>query len=146
MISKEHVIELDQKFTNKYEFFEQVAIIAKKMGFVKKEKHSYDAMCEREEQASTGFVDGIAIPHGKSKKIINPAILIFKTHPIPWDGCLDGSDIEVSIVLLIPVKGTDHLKNLSKISSMLIHQEYKNLLKTASVDEIIRYTNKGLNA
>lgn len=91
----------------------------------------------REQESTTGFGNGIAIPHAKSTNIQHAAILVARgTLPIEW-ASLDDKPVSVWISLLVPDNQADtHLKLLAKLSRQLIHQDFIQLLKSGSADEI----------
>ena len=93
MITEKEIF-LDVTVENKAELFEFLAtkIVA--------EKKATDvqaiiaALWKREEEFSTGMMDGFAIPHAKSEAIVYPTIIVVKlTQPLVWES-LDGGPIK----------------------------------------------------
>ncbi|MFL2029377.1 PTS fructose transporter subunit IIA [Loigolactobacillus zhaoyuanensis] len=91
----------------------------------------------REQESTTGFGNGIAIPHAKSNNIEHAAILFARgTTDVEW-AALDDKPVNVWISLLVPDNQADtHLKLLAKLSRQLIHQDFIQLLKTGTADEV----------
>ena len=84
-----------------------------------------EALNYRENEGTTGMMDGFAIPHAKSNTIKIPALIIFKlTNGVEWNS-MDGKQIDFVISLLIPEeeKGTTHLQLLSKVARLLMKEE-----------------------
>ena len=94
---------------------------------------------DREEESTTGVGEGIAIPHGKGDCVDKPglAAMVIK----------DGVDFEaldeepVNILFLIAAPDTEdnvHLDVLSKLSMMLMDEDFRNsLINAKDVDEFI---------
>lgn len=91
----------------------------------------------RETESTTGFGNGIAIPHAKSNNVDHAAILVARgTKAVEW-ASLDGQPVTAWISLLVPDNQADtHLKLLAKLSRQLIHKDFIALLKTGSATEI----------
>ena len=70
---------------------------------------------EREQESTTGFGNGIAIPHAKSNNVKTAAILFGRsTTDIEWQS-LDGKPVNTFISLLVPAnEGDVHLKLLAQ--------------------------------
>ena len=70
LFSEDHIY-IDENSTTQDEAFKFIASIAKKHGYVKSEEDFYHGLQEREKEATTGFNDGIAIPHSKNSTVIS---------------------------------------------------------------------------
>lgn len=104
----------------------------------------YQAFLKREEQGTTGLVDGYAIPHAESTAINHPALLIYKLkESIEWES-MDGKPVNFVFGILVPTKqkGTAHLKILSEIAKMLMKKDAKDQLASADSEESIMRTIK----
>lgn len=103
------------------------------------EEEVYEAFLKREEQGSTGLVDGFAIPHAESTAINFPALLIYKLdNTVEWE-TMDGDPINFVFGILVPSeqKETAHLKILSEIAKMLMKKKAKAELAAADSEESI---------
>ena len=126
LFSEDHIY-IDENSTTQDEAFKFIASIAKKHGYVKSEEDFYHGLREREKEATTGFNDGIAIPHSKNSTVISPGVFLIKfKNPIEWDS-LDGKKITTAFALTIPEDGAEnHLKILSTIAKELIDDNFRN--------------------
>ena len=126
LFSEDHIY-IDENSTTQDEAFKFIASIAKKHGYVKSEEDFYHGLQEREKEATTGFNDGIAIPHSKNSTVISPGVFLIKfKNPIEWDS-LDGKKITTAFALTIPEDGAEnHLKILSSIAKELIDDNFRN--------------------
>lgn len=129
VFDKQH-IHFNTSAKTQDEAFREIAHIAFKEGFVDNEEEYFKGLWERENEATTGFQDGIAIPHSKSKTCLKPGIFLIKfEEAIEWNA-LDEQPIHVAIALTIPFDGgQEHLRILSKIARKLIDEEFRNALK-----------------
>jgi PTS system nitrogen regulatory IIA component len=80
------------------------------------------SVAEREQLGSTGFGQGVAIPHGKIDRL--PRIYCMFTRlaePIDYKA-IDGRPVDLVFLLLSPVDaGAEHLKALAAISRVTRH-------------------------
>ena len=98
----------------------------------------------REEESTTGIGDGIAIPHGKCDAVKKPglAAMVIK-NGVEFEALDDES---VTLLFLIAAPNTEdniHLDVLSKLSVMLMDEEFTESLRNASsVDEFMDIIDK----
>lgn len=139
LISEERVF-LDEYVEDKDDLFEKVDEKAFEMGIINKKGVLYQALLKREEESSTAFDDGFAIPHGKAEGILKPAIFIYRlSNKIEWES-LDGSDTNIAIILAIPKTeetNTLHLKIISGVARKLIYDDFRNSMKNAKTPKEI---------
>lgn len=124
-------IYIDENSKTQDEAFKFIASIAKKHGFVKDEIEYYKGLHKREKEATTGFNDGIAIPHSKNETVIKPGVFLIKfKNEIEWDS-LDGKPTTIAFALTIPENGAEnHLKILSAIATKLVDDDFRNTIIT----------------
>ncbi|CRM82542.1 PTS system transporter subunit IIA [Pseudomonas sp. FH4] len=98
----------------------------------------YEALIAREKLGSTGFGNGIAIPHCRLKGCETPvSALLHLEAPIDFDA-IDGAPVDLLFVLLVPEAATDaHLELLRQIASMLDREEVRKKLRSASTNEAL---------
>ena len=98
----------------------------------------YEALIAREKLGSTGFGNGIAIPHCRLKSCETPvSALLHLDAPIDFDA-IDGAPVDLLFVLLVPQAATDaHLELLRQIASMLDRKEGRDKLRSASSNEAL---------
>nr|WP_238157790.1 PTS sugar transporter subunit IIA [Lacticaseibacillus chiayiensis] len=91
----------------------------------------------REDESSTGFGNGVAIPHAKVNGLTEPFVgVVTFNQPVAWDS-LDGQPVSIAIVLVMPDQnGADklHLKMLSKLARKLMDDDFIKALKDAQHD------------
>ena len=94
----------------------------------------------REEESTTGIGGGIAIPHCKSDAVTKPGLAaMLVPDGVEFDS-LDGRP--VNLIFLIAAPNTEdnvHLSVLSKLSVLLMNEDFTNGLRNAkSVEEFLR--------
>ena len=96
----------------------------------------YESLLAREKLGSTGFGNGIAIPHCRLKGCESPvSALLHLDAPIDFDA-IDGAPVDLLFVLLVPEAATDaHLELLRQIASMLDRKDVRDQLRAASSNE-----------
>jgi PTS system nitrogen regulatory IIA component len=99
----------------------------------------------REELASTGVGDGIAVPHVRNPIVLHvqqPLIsLCFLKRPIEF-GAVDGRPVDTLFSLISPTV-REHLRLLSRLSFAIRDPEFKACLKRqAPAEEVLRHTQR----
>lgn len=96
-------------------------------------------LLEREQQGSTGFGGGIAIPHARFEQVSEFVFFIVTTRKgVPFDA-LDGKKVQVFFVLLGPESRVrDHLKILATISNIVSHTNITRELLAARSPAALR--------
>ncbi|AXK50991.1 PTS sugar transporter subunit IIA [Spiroplasma alleghenense] len=130
-------IYIDIEVKNKKEAFKFIA-----QAFVDSKTSSdlkvcYKGLLDREKEGSTGFNEGIAIPHAKIKEITHPKVFVIKfKQGVEWKS-IDGSKVNLAIALAIPADKveSDHLKILSSIARKLIDDDFRNKLNSSKTKE-----------
>lgn len=92
----------------------------------------FTVLKDREDLGSTGIGGGIAIPHGKTKKIDTLIAAFARSHEgIPFDA-IDNQPVKLFFLLLAPEDSAGlHLKALAKISRMLKDPDFRQQLTDA---------------
>lgn len=98
----------------------------------------YEKLIAREKLGSTGFGNGIAIPHCRLPGCSDPiSALIHLVAPIDYDA-IDGAPVDLLFVLLVPEAATDaHLELLRQIASMLDRKDVRDRLRGAKSNEAL---------
>lgn len=95
-------------------------------------KAAFDA---REEEGSTGMMDGFAVPHAKTDAIKDAAVIVtrFAAPIADWES-IDGSEIAVGIALLVPdiEAGSTHIALLAQIARALMDDGFRDAIRGAS--------------
>ena len=107
-----------------------------------------DAYHKREEEGSTGMVNGFSIPHAKASAIKAASIIVvkFANEVADWV-TMDDEPVKCAISLLVPdgEAGTTHIKLLSKTAVMLMDDDFREFLKASDdADEIANRINENL--
>ncbi|SRR6266545_4402276 len=100
-------------------------------------------LLERERLGSTGIGDGIAIPHGKLKRLEKPLLAFGRSQAGVDYNSLDGRKVNLLFLMLAPENAVGlHLKMLARISRILKDAEVRKGLVEApdatAILEIIR--------
>ena len=97
----------------------------------------------REEESTTGIGEGIAIPHGKCDAVTKPglAALVVKDG-VDFDS-LDGEPVTLMFLIAAPnTEDNIHLDVLSKLSVLLMNEEFTEALRNAeTVEEFMGIIN-----
>ncbi len=89
----------------------------------------------REEEGSTGMMDGFSVPHAKTDAIKDAAVIVtrFAAPIVDWES-IDGSEIAVGIALLVPdaEAGSTHIALLAQIARALMDDGFRDAIRGAS--------------
>ncbi|WP_412989148.1 PTS sugar transporter subunit IIA [Pediococcus siamensis] len=100
------------------------ALFAQKNGL--DEKALRNGFQAREQESTTGFGNGVAIPHAKISGLVQPivGIVTFK-QGIAWQS-LDGQPVNIAIALIMPLHdpNSEHLTVLSKLARKLMDEKF----------------------
>jgi PTS system nitrogen regulatory IIA component len=96
----------------------------------------YESLIAREKLGSTGFGNGIAIPHCRLKGCTSPVSAVLHLEkPVDFDA-IDGAPVDLLFVLLVPEAATDaHLELLRQIASMLDRADVRASLRNAKTSD-----------
>ena len=98
----------------------------------------FEKLVAREKLGSTGFGNGIAIPHCRLAGCTAPvSALLHLDAAIDYDA-IDGEPVDLLFVLLVPEAATDaHLELLRQIASMLDREDVRRRLRDADSNEAL---------
>lgn len=129
-------IELQGKAGSKKEVLDKVVDLMVKSGKIRDAEKYRKGVYAREEEGTTGIGEGIAIPHCKSDAVEKPGLAAMVVPDgVDFDS-LDGG--KVHLIFLIAAPNTEdnvHLDVLSKLSVMLMDENFTNSLKNAKTVE-----------
>ncbi|MCQ2030246.1 PTS IIA-like nitrogen-regulatory protein PtsN [Stutzerimonas zhaodongensis] len=96
----------------------------------------FESFIAREKLGSTGFGNGIAIPHCRMSGCTSPFSAVLRLDaPVDFDA-IDGAPVDLLFVLLVPEAATDeHLELLRQIASMLDREDVRERLRKASTGQ-----------
>ena len=129
-------IALDAAPKSKQETLDAAVALMVKSGKITDEDAYRAQVYAREEESTTGIGEGIAIPHGKCDAVNKPglaAMVIPKG--VDFDS-LDGEPVTLLFLIAAPnTKDNVHLDVLSKLSMMLMDEEFTKSLRNARTPE-----------
>ena len=137
-------ISLDGAPKNKQEALDMAIELMKGSDKINDQEAYRKQVYKREEEGTTGIGMGIAIPHGKCNAVDRPglAAMVIKDG-VDFDS-LDGEPVHLLFLIAAPdTEDNIHLEVLSKLSMMLMDDNFTQSLKNASsVDEFMEIINK----
>jgi PTS system nitrogen regulatory IIA component len=96
----------------------------------------FESLIARERLGSTGFGNGIAIPHCRLAGCSAPISALLRLDSGVDFDAVDGAPVDLLFVLLVPVAATDaHLELLRQVASMLDRQDVCERLRHAATSE-----------
>jgi PTS system nitrogen regulatory IIA component len=118
-----------------------------------KELHSesweavFDALISREKLGTTGFGDGIAIPHCRLNSCTQATALFTKLNKAINFDAIDGEDVDLVFALIVPEHANDeHLEILSKLAAILDNNACRIALRDCNNDsELFKRITKMLS-
>jgi fructose-specific phosphotransferase system IIA component len=134
---KQIKLELTSK-TKEDVIIEMVKVLDENDRLIDKAKY-LQAVIDREKEFSTGIGMGIAIPHGKSSGVKEPALLFGRSiEGIDYQS-MDDEPAHLFFLIAVPEESSnEHLKIISQISRKLMHKELRDkLMKASSPEEVI---------
>jgi PTS system nitrogen regulatory IIA component len=122
---------------NKKALFQQMGAIAGKLIGVAP-KLIVERLADRERLGSTGFGDGVAIPHGKIDGL-DHVVGLFARLASPIDfNAIDEMPVDLVFVLLSPPQsGVEHLKALARVSRRLRDRDFVAKLRGAGSEDAL---------
>lgn len=137
-ILRESCVIADIKGVTKREILFEMAETLKKAKLIDDVDSVVDIIMERESLGSTGIGDGVAIPHGKMKKLNTILCVAGRSKDGVNFDAVDRQPVHIFFLVLAPEDSASlHLKVLSRISKVLRDQSFrKNILKLSEAHEI----------
>ncbi|WP_017349070.1 PTS fructose transporter subunit IIABC [Pantoea sp. A4] len=138
LLSKE-LIHLNLKAQNKADLLREMALILRNAGKVADENQFLKDVLSREEQGCTGFEEGIAIPHAKSRAVTAPAVAIGVSRSGIDYGAEDGELSHYFFMIASPDNADDtHIQILAQLASRFVEERFiKQLSSATSPEEVL---------
>ena len=141
---KENTVCMNLKSKTKQDVINEMVELLDKNGILNNKNEFKKEILEREELSSTGFGNGIAIPHAKTSAVKIPRVAV----GISKDGfdfdSVDGN--KANLIFMIAAGDDDndlHLKTLSHLAQNLMDDEFvKEILKSKSKKEIVQLLSR----
>ncbi|WP_018921766.1 PTS fructose transporter subunit IIABC [Salsuginibacillus kocurii] len=128
----ENTMILDLKSKDKPEVIAELTGQLEQAGHLKDAAKFQEAIQAREDQSTTGMGEGIAIPHAKTAAVDTPAIAFGRSEQgVEYDS-LDGEPAHL-FFMIAATEGAnqDHLQTLSRLSTLLMDQDFREQLLQA---------------
>lgn len=136
-------ILLDASPKSKSEALDQIVDLMVKSEKINDKEAYRKQVYAREEESTTGIGEGIAIPHGKCDAVTKPglAAMVVK-NGVDFDS-LDGEPVTLMFLIAAPnTEDNIHLDVLSKLSVLLMNEEFTESLRNAkTVEEFMNIIN-----
>ena len=136
-------ILLDASPKSKSEALDQIVDLMVKSEKINDKEAYRKQVYAREEESTTGIGEGIAIPHGKCDAVTKPglAAMVVKDG-VDFDS-LDGEPVTLMFLIAAPnTEDNIHLDVLSKLSVLLVNEEFTESLRNAkTVEEFMNIIN-----
>ncbi len=136
-------ILLDASPKSKSEALDQIVDLMVKSEKINDKEAYRKQVYAREEESTTGIGEGIAIPHGKCDAVTKPglAAMVVK-NGVDFDS-LDGEPVTLMFLIAAPnTEDNIHLDVLSKLSVLLMNEEFTESLRNAkTVEEFMTIIN-----
>ena len=136
-------ILLDASPKSKSEALDQIVDLMVKSEKINDKEAYRKQVYAREEESTTGIGEGIAIPHGKCDAVTKPglAAMVVKDG-VDFDS-LDGEPVTLMFLIAAPnTEDNIHLDVLSKLSVLLMNEEFtESLRKAKTVEEFMNIIN-----
>lgn len=132
-------IKLDGSAAGKQDVLNQMVDLMAKSGKISDVETYRAGVFAREEESTTGIGEGIAIPHCKSDAVKKPGLAAMVVKDGVEFDSLDGAPVQLLFLIAAPnTEDNVHLDVLSKLSVLLMDEDFTNNLKHAkSVDEFL---------
>ena len=124
------LIETQLKGSTRDEVIDELIDKLDQEGALKSKRKFKKAIIKREEEGSTGIGYFIAIPHGKSKVVVEPKVAFgIKESGIDWKS-IDEKPAKLIFMIAVPDKnaGDEHLKILQMLARKLMDETYRDKL------------------
>ena len=133
-------IELNGSAAGKQDVLNKMVDLMAKSGKIRDVETYRKGVFAREEEGTTGIGEGIAIPHCKSDAVKAPGLAAMVVKDGVEFDALDGAPVNLLFLIAAPnTEDNVHLEVLSKLSVLLMDENFTNGLKNAkTVDEFLK--------
>jgi len=140
----EKIVKIPLKSRKKNDVIKELLTILKDTGKIKDIKTALKDVLKREELASTGLGEGIAIPHAKSLAVKTLTIAIgLAPDGIDFDSLDDLPSTIFFLILAAPDQTGPHLQALTEIAKVTGNKDFcKKILNAANPSEVVELFSK----
>ncbi|MFF3022425.1 fructose-specific PTS transporter subunit EIIC [Gottfriedia sp. NPDC057948] len=131
---------IDLNSSSKMSVIDELIQVLDQAGKLNDQQQFKQAILTREGQSTTGIGEGIAIPHAKTAAVKTPAIAFGRSKDgIDYES-LDGQPAHLFFMIAASEGANNaHLETLSRLSSLLMDEEFRgSLLSAKDANEIIQ--------
>lgn len=131
---------IDLNSSSKMSVIDELIQVLNHSGKLNDKQQFKEAILTRESQSTTGIGEGIAIPHAKTAAVKTPAIAFGRSKDgIDYES-LDGKPAHLFFMIAASEGANNaHLETLSRLSSLLMDEEFRaSLLSAKDANEIIQ--------
>ncbi|BBW97815.1 hypothetical protein GsuE55_26480 [Geobacillus subterraneus] len=131
------LIDIELQGITKEQVIDELIGKLDRAGVIESARKFKKAIIKREKESSTAIGFSIAIPHGKSKAVIKPAVAFgLQKNGVDWDG-LDGTPAKLIFMIAVPEEsaGDEHLKILQMLARKLMDETFREQLLTVQTKE-----------
>ena len=141
---KEESIELNVKSESKVDILNKMIKIISDTGKIENIEEYKNKVFAREEQGTTGIGEGIAIPHGKSNVVKEPALAAVVVPSGVDFEAIDGQPVKLLFLIAAPdTKDNVHLEVLSRLSALLMDEGFRQkLIDAKTKQEFLKYIDE----
>ena len=135
----EKTVTLELKGSTKEEVLKEMTELLYQDGVLTNKEEFLAEINKREESGSTGFGNGVAIPHAKTKSVIKPRVAVGISKKGFDFNSLDGKPVHLIFMIAAGEGDNDlHLRTLSSLAQNLMEEEYVNqILESKNAKEIV---------
>ena len=137
-------IKLNLVSTNKLDVVDELVDLVYKSGNLNNKDEYKKAILAREELSTTAIGEGVAIPHAKNKSVNKASLALgISKEGIDYEA-FDDSLSHLFFMIAAPDGANDtHLEVLSRLSTILMDEDFRNeLINASSVEELLNLINK----
>lgn len=137
---KKDTIILDLRSTEKSGVIDELVQKLDDAGRLSDKERYREAILTRESESTTGIGEGIAIPHAKTSAVQTPSIAFGRSKGGTDYESLDGQPAHL-VFMIAASEGANesHLQTLSRLSTLLMDEGFREtLLQASSEEEILR--------
>ena len=116
-----------------------------KNNYLSDKEKFYSDVLEREATFPTYIGHEIGLPHSQSTGVIKPCVTIGRLKSdIVWTE--EKENANLVFLIAVPKESQDnlHLKILSKLARLLMHEDFRNNIKTLEENELLELLNKSM--
>lgn len=139
------LVASELKATSKEDAIKILIEELEKNNYLNDKKKFYSDVLERESTFPTYIGDEIGLPHSQSVGVVKPGVVIgrFKNN-IVWTEEKEYANLV--FLIAVPKESQDnlHLKILSKLARLLMHEDFRDNIKNFEEDKLLELLNKSM--